>query len=314
MKVFLKDKGEVLLPDFFIVGAAKSGTTSLHSYLNEHPEVFMPPRKETWFFSFVDNPPRFVSPNYLGGTITRIEDYVEYYSKASSNQILGDASPSYLYTHDTSIRSMKRIYENDEAWRRLRFIILLRNPVERAWSQYWMFKRKSQEPLEFEDAIRPEVIEERIRSNWNFFYDYIGFGRYNNQVKAYLDSFGAENVKVILFDELKGRTLGVCRDVFRFLGVGESVQPHIEQVYNMSGKPKSELFARLLLSRNILKRMLSRIISRERRNKILRFFGRHFLERVEMSAQTRRKLIEIYSDDVVRLQDLIQKDLSAWLD
>jgi len=186
------------LPDFFIVGAAKSGTTSAHYYLDQHPDACMPTQKEPRYFSFVDAPPNFAGPSNLDNSVTRLEDYLALFQCPGTATRRGDASPSYLYLYEDTIHNMERVYGAD-ALSRVRIVIFLRQPADRAWSQYWTFQRIFQETLPFEKAIKPETIEQRLQQNWNVFYDYLGFGNYAAQVRAYLERFGRDNVRVYLY-------------------------------------------------------------------------------------------------------------------
>jgi hypothetical protein len=310
MKVQVPNAGEVLLPDFLVVGAAKSGTTSLHYYLKQHPALFLPERKEPWFFSFVGHPPEYVSPSDLPGVVHDVARYSELFADSRDGQQLGEASPSYLYTHETAIRNIRRLYGEKVA--ALRFIIILRNPVDRAWSQYWTFGRILKETLPFDEAVREEIIRRRLKGKWNIFYDYLGFGRYHDQVKAYLDAFGPERVIVFLFEDLRKSPRAVCERIFRFLGVDPSFRPRTEVAYNPSGKPKSMWLHRLLLAPSLLRKIAGRLLPYETKKRILHFLARVTLKKVNMAPETRRGLVAYYRDEVSRLEKLIGRDLSAW--
>lgn len=164
---------ESRLPDFLIVGAARSATTPLFYYLKNYGEIYMPARKEPWFFSYADNPPDYSSPGAYD-VVSRLEDYAALFKAARPDQIIGEASPSYLFTHDTAIRNIKNVYGG--LYENLRIIIILRNPAERAYSHFMLHKRGYKEPLDFEKAIEPGTIAARRRDNWDIFYDYTGCG------------------------------------------------------------------------------------------------------------------------------------------
>jgi hypothetical protein len=313
MKVAIENKGSVTLPDFFIAGAPKGGTTSLHYYLQEHPQVFMPKTKESWFFSFMDHEPHYVSPSTLPGVVHRLEDYVEMFTAARDDQVSGDASPSYLYTHETSLKNFRQVYADPVAYNRLRFILSLRNPAERAWSQYWTLQRRHEDPLDFEQAIQGPIIRQRLADNWQPFYDYVGFGMYHDQVKAYLDEFGADRVKIILFEDLKQDALGVCRDIFRFLEVDDTFVPKTEVVYNPSGKPKSEWLVDFVLSPSTVKSLFKKVVPWQARQRIKHALGQKVMTKVTMPEQARQELINLYKPEIGRLEKLLDRDLSAWL-
>lgn len=309
------------MPDFLLVGAAKGATTSLYYYLSQHPEIRMTSIKENWFFSFVDKPPTYSSPGVLSNVVSRLEDYVKLFDGARAEQRLGDASPSYLYTYRDTIRNINSIYPPRER-EKLRIIISLRNPVSRAFSQYWTFKRFIHEPLSFEDAIEEGVIQKRLSDNWNIFYDYIGFGRYYEQVNAFLKAFGKDRVLIFLYDDIRKDPVGVCQSIFRFLDVDPGFVPDVGQKYNdVTGEPKRKWLLRVLISRNPVKRaiaagvksILLRLPQEPTRKAIDAILRRVFnLERTEMAEQTRLQLIRTFSADIQRLETLIGRDLSHW--
>ena len=273
----------------------------------------MPKEKEPWFFSFMDNQPHFSGPNKFPGVIYRIEDYVKLYESASEHQLCGDASPSYLYTYNISIRNFQSIYKNPDQYNRLRFIISLRNPADRAWSQYWTFQRRHEDPLDFKDAVKQETIRERFEKNWVLFYDYLGFGSYYDQVKAYMDEFGNKRVKIILFDDLKRDAKVVCRDIFSFLGVDPSYSPNTDMVYNPSGKPKSEWLIKLILSPSLIKGAFKKVVPWRVRQQIKHLIAQRIMTKTSMPQDVREELIKYYEPGINRLQEFIDRDLGHWL-
>jgi hypothetical protein len=312
MEVRHERLGDILLPDFLIVGAAKSATSSLHFYLGQHPEIRMPARKESWFFSFVDNPPHYRSPADLEDVVSRLEDYLALFDGVHPQQRLGDASPSYLYTYCETIRNIRAVYP-PEYVDRLRIIISLRDPVIRAWSQYRTFARTVHEPLTFERAIEPSTIARRLSDDWNIFYDYIGFGRYYQQVKAYLEAFGEERVLVVLYEDIEADSIAVCQSIARFIGVAPDFVPDVSERFNsVSGEPMVKWIARALKSRNPVKRTLAACLPKELREKLLLALGARFLKQRALSQSTRLSLKRVYADDITRLEGLINRDLSRW--
>jgi hypothetical protein len=303
--------GQLLLPDFLLVGAAKGATTSLHYYLGQHPDIFMPEVKESWFFSFVENPPEYSSP----GRLTVVSDVAEYsalFADAAPAQKLGDASPSYLYTHEDAIRNIRSLYPA-ERLADLRIIVSLREPVSRAFSQYWTFKRFGQEPLSFEQATEDGIIARRLSDNWNIFYDYIGFGRYYEQVKAYIDAFGKERVLVVLYDDIERDPVAVCQSIFAFVGVDPAFVPKVNIKYNkLAGAPRLQWPLRLLLSTNRAKRAVASMIPKTVRQVILYCVGKLLLRREDLNPMTRRRLMQRYAPEIDRLEALIGRDLSTW--
>lgn len=304
--------GALRLPDFFILGAAKGGTSSLFRYLGEHPGIFAPEEKEPWFFSFptpdMDGAP---VPN-LSGAVTDLADYARLFAGCGDDQITFEASPSYLFTPGVSIPKLKTVYTPAVA-DRLKFFILLRNPVDRAWSMYWTFGRVLLEDREFEDAIRPEVIEARRQAGQKLFFDYIGAGRYCDQIRAYQEAFPRENIRIILFDDLTRDTARVVRECYEFLGVDPDFTPDTGTVYNFSGKPKHRGLIRMLTADSPLKSAFKSLVSVERRRQLKRLIGKRVLEKTQMKPETRRQLIETYRGEILELQDMLGRDLTHWL-
>jgi len=313
--------GDLTLPDFLLVGAAKSATTSLYHYLRQHPGIQMTSIKESWFFSFLDNPPRYASPGALSNVVSNVKEYVKLFAGARADQKLGDASPSYLYTYRDTIRNIRSLYPAGYL-ENLRIVVSLREPVSRTYSQYWTFRRVAEEPLAFEEAIEDEVVERRLRNNWNIFYDYKGFGRYYEQVDAYLTAFGKDRVLIVLYDDIRNDPVDVCRKIFAFIGVDPGFVPDTSLRYNdVTGEPRNKWLLRILRSRNPVKRAITagvkRVLARLPREptlKALESFVKHVFrhQRVEMAPQTRAKLRQFFTEDVRRLEGLIGRDLSHW--
>lgn len=302
----------ITLPDFLVVGAAKSATSSLHHYLDQHPEVKMPEIKEPWFFSFLNNPPSYTSPGKLYNVVSVLDDYVKLFDDASPDQKVGEASPSYLYTYRDSIDNIRSIYPPEDL-AKLKIIISLREPVRRALSQYWTFTRKAQETLSFDEAIENSVISDRLNNHWNIFYDYVGFGCYYEQVKAYLDAFGEDRVLILLYDDIQDDTANVCRTIFNFIGVDPDFRPDLVRRHNsISGEPSRWWLPRILMSTNPVKRVLAFFIPKEIKKSILRSLGKRFLKRPEIPDELKLKLKNLYSDDITRLEKLIHRDLALW--
>lgn len=296
----------IKLPDFLIVGAAKSGTTSLYYYLKQHPQIFLPEIKEPWFFSFMDSPPSYVSPDPLKGVIWRLEDYLKLFDFSKDGQIIGEASPSYLYTYQTTIKNIKKVY--GKRYKDLKIIIILRNPVDRAWSQYMHFKRDLIEPLDFEEAIKPEVIRWRLENNWSIFYDYIGFGMYYEQINAYINNF--PQVKIFLYDDLKNKTEQLLKEVFIFLNVDKDFIPsNIKKIYNQSGiirwQALSPIYKIIIDNKSLLKRSVKLILPRKIRVNLKEMIiYKIFLKKKTLPPDIREKLSDIYKEEMLKLKEM----------
>jgi hypothetical protein len=296
----------VNLPDFLIVGAARSGTTSLYHYLKEHPQIFMPDIKEPRFFAFGD-----IQPNYRESfdvTVWRFKDYLDLFEGAGEGMLLGEASPVYLLYYEETIYNIKKYVPS---WQDVKIIMILRDPVERILSQYYVLKMQGIEPLELEDALQKE--KERMEEGWSFQFHYSRF--YHNQVKAYLDNFPL--AKVYLYEDLKSNALGLVKDIYKFLGVDDSFVPEIGRKHNVSKDPFSKSLHRILKKNYIVSSIFPpiKLIPYETRVSLTKKLKRLNIrkDRRAMKEETRQRLKLLYREDILRLQELIGRDLSGWL-
>jgi hypothetical protein len=297
---------KIKVPDFLIVGAAKSGTTSLYYYLKQHPQIFMPRVKEPWFFSFKNNPPSNVNHNPLQGVTWKLEDYIKLFEEAKQNQLMGEASPSYLYTYNTAIKNIKELYAED--YKKLKIIMILRNPIERVFSQFMMFKRENTEPLGFMEAISPDTIRERMEGNWNLFYDYIGFGFSHDPVKAYLDQF--PKVKVFIYEELVEDQNEVMKDICEFLNIEVlNISDNIR--HNISGVPRVK-FIHNIMTNPAFKDFIKSFVPEDKRRKIKSIILSFNIKKVTIDKEAEAYLASVFKDDIERLGVLLGRDLSSW--
>lgn len=285
-------------PDFFIVGAAKSGTSSLHNYLVQHPGVSMSEPKEPHFFYNRESPG---SPA-LGKK--DLDEYLKLFEDIPEDVRAGEASTSYLYAANAP-REIQQFREG------AKIIMVLRNPVDRAYSQYWNQVRDGVEPLSFEEALDAEP--ERIRRSWWHGFYYMDTGRYADQVARYLETFGRGSVRDYLFEDVTRDAQGVCRDIFSFLGVDDGHKIDSGKAFNPSGPPRSGLLSKMLAAEKI-KEPVKKLVPGE----WVRPFGEWLREKnrkptPEMKPETRTRLQESFEPDILRLQVMIGRDLGHWL-
>ena len=202
-------------PNFFIVGTAKSGTSSLAKYLGQHPDIFMPPwHKEPAFFA-----------DHTG--YSRWEDYLKDFDGAASRRVVGEKSVAHLYDSQAA----DKIHRFDP---RAKIIISLRHPVDMAYSLYLHNRRDGYERLpKFADALAAE--DERAadpsfpQASLGYYANYLYRRRatYYPQIKRYIDTFGRSQVLLIRFCDLQKDSLSVCRNIFHFLGVDAGFVPNL---------------------------------------------------------------------------------------
>lgn len=293
----------VKLPDFFNAGVSRSGSTSLYYALKQHPQIYFSPIKEPFFF----NGRYFNNHNLHESAIGTIENYIQLFSGAR-DEIIGEATTTYLYSYESTIANMKRIYGSK--YKDIKIIVMLRNPVDRAFSQYKLFVRDAREPLDFEEAIKADVIEKRRKEHMG--YDYIGHGMYYKQVKAFIDNF--PNVRVFIYENFRTDNMGVIKEIFQFLKVDDSFAPKMEIRYNVSGRVRIQwLYDYVFFKKSILKDLLKPFIPYEWEMRIRYRFIEKNTRQWDMSPDTKKKLVSIYEDDIYKLQGLLKKDLSFWL-
>ena len=299
------------LPTFIFIGTGKAGSTSLYYYLNEHPEIFMSPIKETNFFSYEGGRPEFNGPgdsNSLAHktTITHIEEYQKNFQGVTTEKAVGEVSPSYLYVPQAADRIKKYLPE-------VKLIAILRHPVDRAYSNFQHRINLGVEPLtDFSQAIAEEKT--RIENNWAPTWHYIEQGFYYSQLKRYYDLFDRRQIKVYLFEDWLSDRLVLIQDIFKFIGVDDTFVPNVYTKYNLSGTPKSKLLNNFLNQQNIVKTVLKKVIPTQMRSQLAANLQSKNLQKLpRLSPSLRQELTQLYREDILKVQQLIDRDLSNWL-
>lgn len=283
-------------PDFYIVGAAKSGTTSLFRYLAQHPSIFVPWKKEPHYFA---------DPSvHAGGEYCTLDAYLRLYQDCPRGVRAGDGSTSYLPSRSSAAR-IKEVRPD------AKILVVLRNPVDRAYSHYWHQRVRFAEEMSFEDAIEDEP--RRIERGIPYGFLYVRTGLYFEQVSRFVDVFGA-NVRIHLFDDLRSDRGTLCRDVLSFLEVEPERHMDTARVHHRSGPLRSQTLGRLLVMPFPGRRKLARRWPQRMKALKVAVSQRNVTRPPPMNPDTRLRLTEVVRPDVERLQDLLGRDLSAWLD
>jgi hypothetical protein len=274
------------MPNFLIIGAAKAGTTALHTYLRQHPQVYMTPEKETNFFAFEGENINFQGPGdeaLKDFSITDLSVYQAEFKGIINEVAIGEACPIYLYNPQAPKR-IKNYIPN------VRLIAILRNPVARAYANYLHLIRDDREPLQdFSLALEDEA--KRI------------------QLQRYYGTFDRDQIKVYLYEDLRSNSLALLEDIFQFLEVESHFVPDMGIKPNKSGMPKNKIAHYFLTKPNPVKTILKPLFPDKLRQKI----QHKNLNTPQISEEVREKLTEIYREDILQCQDLIQRDLSGWL-
>ena len=281
--------------DFLIVGAPKAGTTSLYKYLNQHQDVVMSSVKEPNYFSKEELESQDLY--YASKNITDEKDYHSLFQANGEKKKLGEASVSYLFYPKVS----KRIFTyNKDA----KIIIILRNPVDRAYSHYKMDFRLGFVKRDFEDLVLNNNKEGSL-----FYQQYIDLGLYHLQVKSYIDEFGSTNVCVMFYEDLKKDRATFVNNIFSFLNLKSDSNINFNLKYNKSKLPSNN-FMRYLYSISLVRKTASFLFN----ERLINFINKNFFRESnqEIESKVRHKLNQVFLNDIFMLEKLLNKDLSSW--
>jgi Sulfotransferase family len=291
-----------MLPNFFVIGAYRSGTTSLNSYLAMHPQVFVPRIKEPSFFAFAAAGLESSTLVYRNSVKTRAE-YEALYEDAGGFAAVGDVSPEYM-TSSIAASTIRRHVPH------AKLIAILRNPVERAYSDFLMYRRDGREKeTDFARALAMQA--ERAAASDPTGY-YISTGYYGEQLARFYDCFSASRIKVFLMEELQADGPGTLSQIFAFLGVDPTFIPGRLAVLNRSGVPSSMLVRKVFQYEGLLAPAARYIVPKRLRSLVWRKLEEN-LERPSLSPDIRRSLAEAYAPDVELLERLTGKSCRHWV-
>lgn len=295
-------------PDFFIVGAAKCGTSSLRGYLMEHPEIFIPPA-----------PP--IEPHYFFQEAWRspisLREYLSLFEKAGAFKRRGEKSVWYLYGETVPQRIFDFAPQAD-------IIVALRNPIDMLYSLHSQFLYGRNEDIEdFAEALDAEEDRKQGRRippgcRWKPMLFYREVARYSVQLERYFKVFGREKVLVLIFDDMVGNTPETYARVLRFLGVDNTFRPDFS-VHNPNKVARSKRLMYLRQNYPEWARRLGAALlpAKKARNALMGTFTRLLTKetkRPPMPTETRRKLESEFRPEVERLSELLGRDLTHWVE
>ena len=285
--------------DFFIVGAPKAGTTSLYHYLKKHPQIEMSLQKEPNYFS--DKEIQIQGLYYSKNRIDTEEKYNGLFNTQKKDVIFGEGSVSYLF-YPTVAQDIK-VY-NPMA----KIIIMLRNPVERAFSHYLMDYRLGLVSDSFEDIINKKSKHKNAHL---FYQQYIKVGEYAAQLKRYCDIFDKKSILLIDYEDFKNDVTGTVNSAYSFLNISADFSVDINKKYNTFTMPKNKLI-RFVYSFVIIRNILSFIFPKNIIKAVrLILFTKD--KKPKLLEETRNQLKHYFSNDVRLLGNLIDKDYSKWI-
>lgn len=296
------------MPNFLIIGAAKSGTTSLYYYLKQHPQIYMSPKKELRFFALEGTRPDFRGPNDEAANrdaITTVEEYRKYFEGARGEKALGEASPFYL-SSPVAASNIRRHIPG------VKLIAVLRHPAERAHSSFMHMVRDGYEPLkDFAAALRDE--ERRVADGWSYIWHYKRRGFYAAQLARYFELFDASQFRIYLYEDFCADPRRLLQDIFRFLEVDDDFAPDISLRHNVSGVAKNRALQNFLVGRGRVKSFAELLVPERVRLRAGAAVRRANVARQRLDPRLRAELVEDYREDILRLQELTGRDLSHWL-
>ena len=277
-------------PNFFIVGAPKCATTSLYEYLKQTPGVYMSPVKEPNFFSridlvYLDPPP-----------IRDKKKYLALFKKVKNEIAIGEASTTYL----RDPQAAKLIHDTVP---KARIIVMLRDPVERSFSHYLFRKALGRETLPFRDAVKKALNSQD--------YDLrrvVEPSFYSGKVKRYLDTFGKNLVKIIIFEEFVKDTRRVVKDVLEFLEVNAEPPESIGEIYNPFYVPRGP-FATFVLRSHFMLKIRDNLVPHAIGSFVIRNVLKKKETKPELSQEDRIFLEEIFRNDVKKLREILGRPI-----
>lgn len=296
------------LPNFLLIGAAKAGTSSIHNYLKQHPDVFLSSVKEPRFFAFDARGTEQDRPRdrlWADRLVTTREEYERLFDDVAKERAIGESSTIYLASKHAASRIKRHVPH-------AKLIVSLRNPIDRAYSHYQMCRNLGLEPLgTFEKA----VAAEKSRSTPGLIqpWEYLRRGLYFQQLRSYLELFDREQIHIVLFDDLSRDPEAVLHGFCRFLGVDDTFQSDTAKQNNVARRYRSRRLGRVISSADRAKRFVPPRLRDRARHALRRLDNLNRGAQPRLKEQTRRALAELYAEDVGELETLLGRDLSHWL-
>jgi hypothetical protein len=312
-------------PNFFIAGAPKCGTTSLYYQLGQHPQIYMSPIKEPCYFASelrIENFSEELQPQlrrqsealreYLsgpmtsrrfGGPVSKWEEYLLLFRKVRDETAIGEASVSYLWSQTAARNIAARIPD-------AKIILVLRNPVNRAFSQYLQAVSSGLARSSFREQIVRRTSSRS--SKFGVLNPFLEFGAYTEQVKRFLEVFPRRNILIHIYEEMRGNPAKAMVETLRFLGVSPQWTP------NCSARFMEPRVPRMIAAANILKRcgmwqQTARLIPESLRP-VLRKAVHRPRASLTVAPEDRAWLKEYYREDILKLEHLLNRDLRSWLE
>ena len=292
-------------PTFLIIGVQKSGTTSIYNYLKQHPQVYMSPVKETHFFNKDWASASAEVKRRKKNGIVSWDLYTQLFDGATDKHLaLGEVSPNYMLHHQTSAELIQQRLPN------AKLIAVLRNPIERACSDYLMNMR---------DAIGKQTpLAEQVRSRGDASYVLLK-GKYYQPLKHFFEVCDRSRIDVFLYDDLRKDSQTFMQGIYRSIGVDPDFVADTSKKAQTAKVPKNQTFNRLLKTKNPVRTVATGIMQvvptglRHQLRDRLIALNSQGKQSAKFTEEDMILLRQYYREDILKLQDLLQRDLSAWL-
>ena len=291
-----------MLPNFLVIGAAKAGTTALHWYLAEHPDVFMTRVKDPSYFAYgTDSEGRLLwgEPELHNFPVRSLEDYEKLFADAAGFAAVGEASTMYLECPQSAGRIHRLLPE-------ARLICGIRHPVDRAYSDYQMYLRTQAQRVDPARHLTAAAAWTRPDSRWML------IGRYYQQLVRYFDLFPREQIHVYLFDDLKCDPVKTVQGVYRFLAVAPDFVPDFDAPHNPGGMPESQLLEGIFTNPR-LRSAVWPLVPRRAANWLRRLRTRNMRPAPSLPPDLRRELSLQLRSEILNTSKLIGRNLDHWL-
>jgi len=294
-------------PNLFIPGAAKSGTTTLHNLLNQHPEICM---------SSVKEPGYWKNEKFKDFKNIEKENYLNLFMK-SKHKIFGESTTAYMY-YDTFINNINSNYKVSP-----KFIFILRNPIDRFNSHFWWIKGLGLEKSNFQEALSKDQNNQFKAYNYYPKY-YFQFGLYAKWLKRFYNCFDRSNIKIIIFEDLINNQLKTANSCFEFLGLKklDTISNHTSnqtallknpELYHFLNKSAIGKYSFTKIGKYFLpKKTINWIILNIKNN--LKNWKKENVSCPKLSKENRYELKALYFKDVSELKKLTEYNYKEWTD
>ena len=280
-------------PNVIFVGAEKSGSTTIHHILSKHEDIFAI-QKETEFFSFLNK------KKLKDYHVNNLKKYHKLFEGSKKYKVKLDVSTTYLCSPD-AIKNIKKYSKN------CKIIICLRNPIDRAYSRYWMSAKKNYDLVNYSPK---KFLKFFFEHKTDIYWSNVRLrGMYYKNVKTFIKEFGKSNVLILFYDDLKKNSNLFFKNIYNFLGIKHNILPN------------HKIYADSLYAKNKLIHSIFNVYSDKIPNNFFfnylkifyKFLRKNILKKYpKIGNYEKKKITDYYIDDIVQLEKLLKIDLSKW--